>query len=68
MFQTLYLGNGGERPGGGSLGGVRPFSSREGSNPLRPAVRLRPLRKQGNLIRDGALQDPKHPADRPPQP
>jgi hypothetical protein len=57
--ELQYVGK--ERPGGGSLGGVRPLSKREGTDHLRPArIGLGPLRKQGRTIRDGTFQGPKH--------
>jgi hypothetical protein len=54
-----------ERPGGGSLGGVRALSKREGSFLLIPAhTGWGALLPQGSGIRYGAFQGPKHPADR----
>jgi len=54
-----------ERPGGGSLGGVRALSKkREGSSIVNPAL-LGALQKQGIRVRTGASQGLKHPAGRP---
>jgi hypothetical protein len=49
---------------GEALGVSGPSRKERDTGLLRPAVRLGPLRKQGNTHRDGAFQGPKHPADR----
>jgi hypothetical protein len=46
------------------LGVSGPSQKERDEATLRPAVRLGTLRKQGKLIRDGAFQGPRHPADR----
>ena len=46
---------------GGSLGGVRPLSNREGYPGLRPAIGLGPLRKQGPELMRRHLPRPQTP-------
>jgi hypothetical protein len=53
--------DGGERPSGGSLGGVRPLSKREGLRCLRPAIGLGPLQKQGDPLMNRHLPRPQTP-------
>jgi hypothetical protein len=48
--------------GGGSLGGSRSLSKREGWIILRPATGRGPCESREFLIRDGTFQGPKHPA------